>query len=169
MLELVKAGGWLMLPILLCSVIALAIIGGLIHLLWSAIKGRCQPLKHSALAILLGTSLSVAPAVYTHEQVVVRGPRMVLVEVQKPGDQPKIGEARRARQPDGQVRVGILANLRTDGLDLAETVNNGGSQSPAFVRGFGPARMSGDQLRILRSSLCSCAPLQLSATLLASW
>lgn len=42
MFELIKAGGWLMLPILLCSVIAVAIIG---ERLWSLQRGRVIP-KH---------------------------------------------------------------------------------------------------------------------------
>lgn len=42
MLELIKAGGWLMLPILICSVIALAIIG---ERLWSLQRERIMP-KH---------------------------------------------------------------------------------------------------------------------------
>ena len=32
----------------------LAIIGGVMQLLWSVIKGRCQRLKYGALAIRLG-------------------------------------------------------------------------------------------------------------------
>lgn len=40
MLELIKAGGWLMLPILLCSVVALAIIS---ERLWSLQRKRITP------------------------------------------------------------------------------------------------------------------------------
>ena len=42
MLELVKAGGWLMLPIIVCSVVALAII---VERVWSLKMGRVLP-KH---------------------------------------------------------------------------------------------------------------------------
>ena len=42
MLELVRAGGWLMLPIILCSVVALAII---VERLWSLQVRRVLP-KH---------------------------------------------------------------------------------------------------------------------------
>ena len=42
MLELVRAGGWLMLPIILCSVVALAII---VERLWSLMVRRVLP-KH---------------------------------------------------------------------------------------------------------------------------
>ncbi len=42
MLELVKSGGWLMLPILLCSVMALAIA---VERLWTLRQGRIAP-KH---------------------------------------------------------------------------------------------------------------------------
>lgn len=42
MFEIVKAGGWLMLPIILCSVVALAIIG---ERLWSLQRKRITP-KH---------------------------------------------------------------------------------------------------------------------------
>jgi len=41
-LELVKAGGWLMLPIIACSIVALAIIA---ERLWSLRMGRVIP-KH---------------------------------------------------------------------------------------------------------------------------
>lgn len=40
MLELIKAGGWLMIPILMCSVIALAIIG---ERLWTLQRERIMP------------------------------------------------------------------------------------------------------------------------------
>ena len=40
MLELIKAGGWLMWPILLCSIIAMAIIA---ERFWSLRKARIAP------------------------------------------------------------------------------------------------------------------------------
>ena len=40
MLELIKAGGWLMLPLLLCSVIAMAIIA---ERFWTLQKKRIAP------------------------------------------------------------------------------------------------------------------------------
>ena len=42
MFEMVQAGGWLMLPILLCSVIALAIVG---ERFWSLQRKRITPLN----------------------------------------------------------------------------------------------------------------------------
>ena len=42
MFEIVKAGGWLMMPIIICSVVALAIIG---ERLWALQRKRVIP-KH---------------------------------------------------------------------------------------------------------------------------
>ena len=62
MFELVKAGGWLMLPILACSVVALAII---IERLWTLRRSRVIPRKLVAQVWNLHRSHRLLPASIT--------------------------------------------------------------------------------------------------------